>query len=284
MDSHLVQVAQIFKDEFRWLLEEKYDWSRASVHQYLSEIEKGSSRVLAAEIYQDLEQLAAGVPIAYLIGHVDFLGSSIDLSRKPLIPRLETEYWIEQCLRSLAWQGQGRGKQVLDLCSGSGCLSVVTLKWYPGVELVASDIDSQAVAQTQFNIQNLEKREKKQFQAQVVTSNLFSQLPGAFDLILCNPPYVDPTTNILPELQSEPPQALFAQKNGFELIERIILEIKKHLRFADSQLWIEFQYDQAARLQALCDKEKLSCQVHQDQFGHDRFAIISTKLALHLQN
>src|SRR5262245_12793069 len=76
---------------------------------------------------EDEERLASGEPLAYIIGHIPFLGLSISLRTKPLIPRSETEWWTEKLV------GEIREKScaVLDLCAGSGAIGLAILKHCP---------------------------------------------------------------------------------------------------------------------------------------------------------
>jgi release factor glutamine methyltransferase len=259
-------------DEIRWLLEEKYGWKREQVHSFLAAptllTESFSDQVCA-----DFDELSRGVPVAYLIGWVEFLGTHIDLQFRPLVPRPETEYWVEQFLnqhKSL----QEQPLRVLDLCSGSGCIGAAVLKHLPAAVVDAVDISEQAVKQTTHNLKRLDPEQKRW---KVIHSDLFSAVTEEYDIILSNPPYIDIYGSYSGELQHEPQEALFAQKSGFMLIEKVLIEVKNHLK-AHGELWLEFAADQAERVVSCATKTQLNAEIHTDQFGRDRFAIITPTL------
>lgn len=93
----------------------------------------------AVGVAADVARLAAGEPLAYVIGHVPFLGLSLDLFSRPLIPRPETEWWTEELINHLNDDmiyhiiTEERGAiRILDLCAGSGAIGLAILNHCPG--------------------------------------------------------------------------------------------------------------------------------------------------------
>jgi release factor glutamine methyltransferase len=269
----LLELCQSQPDEVRWVLEEKYGWGRGEVTKLLQT--KGDAHIagmeqLTGEVASDLEQLAQGVPVAYIIGWVEFLGCHIDLRYRTLIPRPETEYWAERLITQA--KAKERPLKVLDLCCGSGCIGLAVLKHVPESTVDFVDISDQALHQTQLN---LELAEVDQARYTLVHSDLFEELNGQYDVILCNPPYVDRFGYYSEHIKHEPEIALFAQNNGLSLIEKIISDLKKYLN-EGGEFWLEYGEDQAEPVRQYAAAAGLHSESYKDQFGADRYAIITT--------
>jgi len=94
----------IVEQEKKWLLKEKYNGETTDAYE------------------QECKLLETGVPVAYLIGNIEFLGCHIDLSSKPLIPRAETEYWADIFIKKVKGkypEDELKKLNILDLFSGS---------------------------------------------------------------------------------------------------------------------------------------------------------------------
>jgi release factor glutamine methyltransferase len=257
--------------ELRWLLEEKYRLSRAQAIELVEQFRADGS--IAPEYLQDVQMLAEGVPVAYVIGWSDFLGCHIDLSLRPLIPRPETEFWVEQCIAANLTIQRQQPLRVLDLCCGSGCIGIAILKHLPNTHVTFVDIDPQMIEQTLLNIElNTSTAHISEQRYAVVQSDLFSGVHGDFDVILTNPPYVSEFGEFSPTLKHEPAHALFAQKEGLAVIEQIFLTAKNHLN-PNGELYVEFAADQAERVQQLGRDTGWRVRVFEDHFARDRYAI-----------
>lgn len=269
----LVQLCQSQPDEVRWVLEEKYGWGREEVTKLLqakSDPHAAMLTQLTDEAASDLEQLSQGIPVAYIIGWVEFLDCHIDLRYRTLIPRPETEYWAERFIT------QAKGKEgplnVLDLCCGSGCIGLAVLKHVPESTVDFVDVSDQALHQT---VLNLELAGVDQARYRLVHSDLFEKLDGQYDAILCNPPYVDKFGYYSEYIKHEPEISLFAQNNGLSLIEQIILDVEKYLDEC-GELWLEYGEEQAESVRRLAAAAELNIESYKDQFGADRYAVITT--------
>ena len=156
-----------------WLLKEKYKGTESPAFR------------------ADLERLKAGEPLAYLIGHTPFLNCEISLDSHPLIPRTETEYWVEKAIESIQKDSKPDTK-ILDLCAGSGCIGVAVAKAVSDSHITFAEIDPNHLSTIRKNLEhNLPDYSKRKEYLKVVESNLFENIEGTFDLILTNPPYID---------------------------------------------------------------------------------------------
>jgi len=123
--------------EEQWLLKEKYN-----------DVESDAFET-------DCERLAAGEPLAYIIGNVPFLDTTIHLDSRPLIPRPETEFWTEKVIQEMKNAddySHSKGTRVLDLCAGSGCIGVAIAKAIPNAHVDFVEIDEKHHATIQKNI------------------------------------------------------------------------------------------------------------------------------------
>lgn len=242
------------KREKQWLLDEKY---------------KG---IESPEFFEDLKKLDSGTPVAYLIGNMPFLGCVIDLSSKPLIPRPETEFWVNEIIRK--YLSDSSSKKVLDIFSGSGCIGVAILKHTSAV-VHFGELQKQNAEQIQKNL-NLNGIENSRYQ--VFQSDVFESIPeNLYDLILSNPPYISKERMDTVDdsvLEHEDKNALFADDNGLFYIKKLIRESKTYLA-PSGKLVIEFDPWQKDLIQKFLQEEGVhSFEFMNDQYDKPRILII----------
>ncbi len=258
----------------RWLLKDKYHWTDAQIAEFLNTIKVGEAvaEALFPDLENDLQRLDDGEPIQYVIGWVHFLGCIIDLSYKPLIPRPETEFWVEKILKQYAVSRSTQNLKILDLCCGSGCIGIASLSQLQKATVDFVDIDPKAIDQTQ---KNLDLNHILPDRYHIVQSNLFSEIENKkYDFILTNPPYVDPELPAASELAYEPKQALFAQNHGLAVIEKIISHLEKHLK-PQGKCVIEFGLGQENEIANLLKKQNFaSFTFEKDQYDVIRYVMI----------
>src|SRR3989344_9398998 len=90
-------------------------------------------------------------PEAYILGSVDFLKCKIDLSKRPLKPRVETEFWVEQAIEDIQANRSTEVIKCLDMFSGSGCIGIAILKHLESAVVDFVDVDEKAVEQIAIN-------------------------------------------------------------------------------------------------------------------------------------
>lgn len=242
--------------EQTWLLREKY------------------AGVESEAFHADCAQLAAGVPLGYLIGHVPFLDCTIYLDSHPLIPRPETEYWVEQAISEIQKTDMPHPK-VLDLCSGSGAIGVAVAKAIPTASVTFAEIDPSHLSTIEKNITVNVPTDPI---TKIIESDLFSAITPSskFDFIFTNPPYIDAAANTVDTNveENEPHLALFGGIAGMEIISRIIEAAFEYLN-PGGQLWIEHEPAQVAAILELGVQNGFAVVTHPDQYGVPRFSILS---------
>lgn len=219
-----------------------------------SEFELKQDMVLSdAQLKQankDIKKLAKGVSPQYILGYAWFLGYKIMVQRGVLIPRFETEELVEWALKSLK-----SGDKVLDLGTGSGCITVALAKeaeknGVKDLTLYASDITDSALRTSEENFLT--------YDLDVVTrkANVLIGLEK-FDKIISNPPYIKTTEKKEMDdnvLQNEPKEALFAGSDGLDFYKKFAKQVRDHLN-SHGEFFLEFGFSEEDQLKELFAKE-----------------------------
>ncbi len=211
-------------------------------------------------------------PEAYRVGHVPFLGTTIWLDSRPLIPRTETEWWAEKVVGSMS-QVAGREIRVLDLFAGSGCVGVAILKHVPQAHVTFGELEARHLPTIE---KNIHENGIDPSRTEIVQTNVYSDLRGHYDCILANPPYLSHTRIERVEgsvLAHEPREALFAKDDGFALIDATIAGLPTHLA-PGGQSWMEHEPEHASRILESAARLGLTTTVHKDQYGVERYSVI----------
>lgn len=168
------------------------------------------------------------VPVPYLTGLARFAGLDFEVDSRVLIPRSPMAELLVAGLQP--WLGERQPGQILDLATGSGCIGIAAAMTFPEAEVVLADIDRDALELARRNV----RRHGLGDRVRVVESDLFAELENVpFDLILCNPPYVDPAdlASMPEEFRHEPLLALAGGgTDGLELVQRLLQAAPAYLR------------------------------------------------------
>ncbi|MDP9045039.1 MAG: 50S ribosomal protein L3 N(5)-glutamine methyltransferase [Pseudomonadota bacterium] len=118
-------------------------------------------------------------------------------------------------------------RRVLDLCTGNGSLAVIAAMAYPEITVDAADISPEALEVARINVAKHHLGDR----ISVLHSDLFAATRGPYDLILCNPPYVNSASmaELPPEYRAEPAQALAGGVDGMDLVRRILRGASAHM-------------------------------------------------------
>ena len=190
---------------------------------------------------QALHRRLKGEPVAYITGHKDFFGLTLHVDARVLDPRPDTEILVEWALELLP---AGQTARVLDLGTGSGAVALALQHQRPAAQVTAVDASSAALAVASANAQRLN------LTVQCVLSHWMDAVPGPFDLIVSNPPYVAEGDPHLTALTHEPLSALTSGADGLDDIREIIAQAPSRLT-AGGWLLLEHGWDQANAVQGL---------------------------------
>jgi ribosomal protein L3 glutamine methyltransferase len=170
-------------------------------------------------------RISSRKPLAYLTNEAWLQGVPFYVDERVIIPRsFIAELIADESIDP--WLSQSTHR-VLDLCTGNGSLAVLAAMAYPDVVIDAADISADALAVARINIDKhgMNKR------ITLVASDGLAACSGPYDLILCNPPYVNATTmaGLPAEFKAEPPLALASGADGMDFIRSLFLTVARHM-------------------------------------------------------
>jgi release factor glutamine methyltransferase len=164
-----------------------------------------------------VERRARREPVAYITGRCEFWGREFEVTPDVLIPRPETELIVEAVIDR--FPPPGFPARIADVGTGSGCLAVTLATTFPEARLVATDISPGALAVARRNAERHGVSSRIAFREEDLLTGAAS-----FDLIVSNPPYVDPAdrAGLSPEVLHEPDVALFSPDAGLRHLSRLL--------------------------------------------------------------
>ena len=238
---------------------------------------RGQKEVAAADIAKAealvTRRIETRQPAAYLTGEAWLQNVPFTIDARSIVPRSYIAELLadgEETGTLDAWLSD-RTRQVLDLCTGNGSLAVIAAMAYPEIEIDAADISRDALALARVNV----ARHGFESRIRVLESDLFTALPGRYDLILCNPPYVnDESMGKLPaEYLAEPKVALAGGRDGMDLIRRIVADAPDHMT-EDAVLVLEVGHERAHFEAAF---PRLECAWLETSAGEDAVVLIERR-------
>lgn len=173
-------------------------------------------------------RVAEREPVPYLLGEAWFMGLPFIVDSSVLVPRSHLGELLTSELSP--WLADDKPPAaILDLCCGSGCIGIAAGLTFPGAAVVLSDISEAALKVAERNVKRYALKD-----AVVMRSDLFealSEYRGRFDVILCNPPYVDAEdmAELPAEYRHEPELGLAAGDDGLDFTRRLLAEAADYL-------------------------------------------------------
>lgn len=164
-------------------------------------------------------------PVAYLTNKANFCGCEYYVDERVLIPRSPIGELIENQFQP--WVNPHQVNNILDLCTGSGCIAIACGQHFPHAHVIGSDISSDCIEVAELNRQYLEQENVDFYE-----SDLLDNIPEKrYDIIVSNPPYVDAEDfNEIPqEFLAEPELGLVSGVDGLDLTRRLLKQAKDYL-------------------------------------------------------
>ncbi len=180
-----------------------------------------------------LERRISGEPYAYIVGHKEFMKLDFIVNKTVLIPREDTECLVLEAIKEAR-------KNILDMCTGSGCIAISLAKYIRDAKVDAVDICKRAL--------NVAKKNAilNGVNVKFIQSDLFEKVENTYDMIVSNPPYIKTKDmeTLQKEVKNEPKKALDGGKDGLSFYRKIAEEARKYLN-DQGVLLFEIGFDEA---------------------------------------
>lgn len=213
------------------------------------------------------KQLQTGTPLAYVLGTQAFWTLELKVTADTLIPRPDTEMVVITILELLP---KNKSIKVIDMGTGTGAIALSLASECPLWQVTATDFSSAALAVAQENAQTHDLTHVRFLQGSWFEALVAKE---TFDLIVSNPPYIDPDDVHLDNLTHEPITALVAQDQGLSDLRMIIEQATDYLN-VDGLLVLEHGYDQGQKVRDLMVFAGLKdVRTIKDYGGHDRVTL-----------
>jgi release factor glutamine methyltransferase len=222
---------------------------------------------------ENLSRRGRGEPLQYIRGMVDFYGCELKVNPHVLIPRQETEIFVDIIAKQLEKDeleyGSLKGKILFDVCTGSGCMGIALKKKFPDLKVILSDISTHALEIAKQNaVQNC-------VEVECLIGDFLQPFNGKkCDYFLCNPPYISEKEyeTLDAEVKGfEPKLALVSGGSGYEFYEKLAAQLPGFLK-SKARGFLEIGRGQGNRiLNLFLDQPWKNCRFDADWSSHDRF-------------
>jgi release factor glutamine methyltransferase len=206
---------------------------------------------------------ARGEPVAYVVGHKEFMALDFEVTPDVLVPNPDTELLVQL---AVAWSREaGRSIRAADVGTGSGCIAVALAHYAPEVEVWASDISSQALEVAARNV----KKHSLEQRVHLACGDLLEPLAGTFDLVCANLPYLARGIALPSDVLAQPSVALYADGEGAELVARLVEAAPARLN-PKGRLLLELDPSILPSVVEAADRSFGAHRIHADLGGHER--------------
>ncbi|MFW5769849.1 MAG: peptide chain release factor N(5)-glutamine methyltransferase [Spirochaetota bacterium] len=210
-------------------------------------------------------------PMAYILGRKEFYSINFRVNNDVLIPRPETELLVDLAIYYTSPHGR-----LVDIGTGSGAIAIAVKCNRPDIQVYASDISERALSVAENNAETILGPER---QIELHKGYLFEPFRDLrFDMIVSNPPYVDPALKeyLQRDLEYEPPEALYSAEGGREIATRLIEDAREMLN-DDGMLLIEISESMSEYIIEKSTENGFTVSIFQDYSGLPRIAVLKNK-------
>jgi release factor glutamine methyltransferase len=263
--GQLAQIAEKPHLEAEILLGTLLDWNRARL---LAHLDAPLPETIATTFRAWVLRRAAGEPLPYITGRIEFYALEFAVTPAVLIPRPETELLVEMALEH-ADATPSAPPIIADVGTGSGCIAIALTSHLPQARCYAIDLSPAALEVARQNAARHKVLERLHF----LEGDLLTPLPEPADIIVSNPPYIaeDEWDSLPFSVQQEPVLALLAGSDGLDAVRRLLAQAPAKLK-SGGMLLVEIGERQGADVLALARQTftRAECRIRTDLAGKDR--------------
>lgn len=261
-----------------WILMEKI--CSISKTDYFTKMQDDVPEEMVTAYFEAIDKRITHYPLQYIVGEWEFMGLKFIVNENVLIPRQDTEVLVETAIRIIEneFEHAERKIEILDMCTGSGCIGISLAKFCENVEITAVDLSESALAVAIENagihgIDNIK----------FLCSDLYQKLGDEvnevyrkFDVIISNPPYINTKDidTLMPEVRDyEPRMALDGDEDGLRFYRNIIFQSRNYLK-PNGCILFEIGCEQGNAVKAIFEKNQYKeIDIIRDLSGHERVVL-----------
>lgn len=214
-----------------------------------------------------IERRAKREPLQYILKKAYFYREEYFVDRHCLIPRQDTEILVDYAVKHIP-----KGQRFLDLCAGSGCVGISTLRNTVNTVATLADISGEALYLARLNAE----RNGVMGRCNLVIADVFKKpLCNKCFAVLSNPPYVteEAYAELEVEISYEPKMAFVGNDGGLEFYKKLT-PMYRDIIADEGFIAYEIGYDQGEALRKIAEESSMSCEIIKDLSGNDRVAVL----------
>jgi len=202
-------------------------------------------------------------PVAYLVGHKEFMGLDFAVTPSVLVPNPDTEVLVQRAVAVA--RAAGALFRVADVGTGSGCIAIAVAHYAPNTEVWATDLSEQALETAARNVAAHGLADR----VHLACGDLLAPLTGSFGLVCANLPYLASGTPLGPEVTAQPAGSLYAEQDGAGLVVRLLDEAAPRVG-PEGRVLAEIDPSILPAVSAAAARRYTHQSVHRDLGGHQR--------------
>ena len=257
LDAEVLLADLLDMERIKLYVNYDYPLTKQELNQYRSRIMKRAEKI----------------PVAYIIGHQEFMSLDLKVNQNVLIPRPETEILVEEII-SRCQKQELKQPNIVDVGTGSGAIMVSLGYNLTKSKILGIDVSEKILKVAQTNIKKYELGDR----LKVIKGNLLQPLlkmnKTNVDIVVSNPPYIgeDEMKNLPPDVKNEPQTALNGGKQGLEIYKELIPQAAQVLK-KDGLLALEIGFNQADEIINLLENNWQDIQVKRDYTDQDNMIL-----------